>query len=362
MSESHVPGSDSRDNDELSRLYREGAVEEPGATIDQNILARARTTAGQTASKTGFAIDRSLPPFGRHGQIGWSIAAVVVLSISLVTWLPETELTDPAGVMSRETGETAPRGTALHETESGRSASAALPDTPTSDHAAGPARQSRRSRQKQAEPEFTRNAVSTTPVRIQREKSADPKPVEGAGVRQQLGQLRPEAKKSVRKVTRAIEMSNGSAGVPQVTREAAARVDSSPKDAVERANSAGSNVEAAPSTERKERFQAQPSADLAKTQDATKADARPSAMSPPPDDRPAALGTRSDADAPPRRVFGTSTHQQGTLDGVPAQWLAEIANLLDHGQVEAARQLYERFRQQHPTFVVDDDLLNRLGR
>ncbi|NIR28593.1 MAG: hypothetical protein GWN84_04580 [Gammaproteobacteria bacterium] len=73
----HKPGDDPRGDDELSRVYREGAREEPPAELDGRILAAARREAGRTRR-----------PRLRRLSSAWtvpvSLAAVIVLSVSLV--------------------------------------------------------------------------------------------------------------------------------------------------------------------------------------------------------------------------------------------------------------------------------------
>ena len=70
---------------ELSRLYRRGADEEPGASLDERILAEARR-AVSTRRKVAHS------PFARHWMVPTSLAAVLVLSVSVVLMMPEPAL------------------------------------------------------------------------------------------------------------------------------------------------------------------------------------------------------------------------------------------------------------------------------
>ena len=72
----------------LSRLYRRDADEQPDARIDARILAEARRAV---APKRRVA--RS--PFARHWMVPTSLAAVLVLSVSIVLLLPEPILEPP---------------------------------------------------------------------------------------------------------------------------------------------------------------------------------------------------------------------------------------------------------------------------
>jgi hypothetical protein len=91
---SGVEGGDMDRDARLDRLYREAALEEPPAHLDAAILAAARREAG--------ARPRSLASTLRKWRVPVSIAAVVVLSASLVTLVKEEGgeplLSSPPGV------------------------------------------------------------------------------------------------------------------------------------------------------------------------------------------------------------------------------------------------------------------------
>lgn len=79
----------------LSRLYRRGAHEEPGARLDARIRDQARRAVVHRARGV-----RS--PFARHWMVPTSLAAMLVLSVSVVLLMP-----DPAsepGVESEQAG------------------------------------------------------------------------------------------------------------------------------------------------------------------------------------------------------------------------------------------------------------------
>ncbi|NIM29025.1 MAG: hypothetical protein GTO67_14140 [Gammaproteobacteria bacterium] len=70
---------------ELSRLYRDGADEQPDARLDARILAEARR-----AVSTRRRVVHS--PFARHWLVPASLAAVLVLSLGVVLLMPDPSL------------------------------------------------------------------------------------------------------------------------------------------------------------------------------------------------------------------------------------------------------------------------------
>ncbi len=66
----------------LSRLYRRDAHEEPNAQLDATILAEARRNLART-SRVAHS------PFARHWVVPTSLAAVLVLSVSVVLLTPD---------------------------------------------------------------------------------------------------------------------------------------------------------------------------------------------------------------------------------------------------------------------------------
>ena len=85
----------------LSRAYRGGAREEPGAELDARILAHAHRQVGGASVKRRVAHS----PFARHWSVPASLAAVLVLSVSVVVLLP-----DPAGEPGAPTDSTLEAG------------------------------------------------------------------------------------------------------------------------------------------------------------------------------------------------------------------------------------------------------------
>lgn len=83
----------------LSRLYRRGASEQPDAQLDARIRARARDAV---ARKHRVAHS----PFARHWMVPTSIAAVLVLSVSVVLLMPEPA--NEPGLEIDEVSKTAP--------------------------------------------------------------------------------------------------------------------------------------------------------------------------------------------------------------------------------------------------------------
>ena len=90
----------------LSRLYRESADEQPGAELDARIRARAHNN---------LARDRRVAhsPFARNWMVPTSLAAVLVLSVSVVVLMPEpvevpgptddgTAIATPEAMMNRD--------------------------------------------------------------------------------------------------------------------------------------------------------------------------------------------------------------------------------------------------------------------
>lgn len=107
---------------QLSRLYRRHADELPDPGLDARIRARARDALSRKAARS---------PFAGHWVVPVSLAAVVVLSVSVVLLLPHpgsppTIAPEPAAPSARqppaETPRARPRGTL--EEEAGRQAGA----------------------------------------------------------------------------------------------------------------------------------------------------------------------------------------------------------------------------------------------
>ncbi len=116
----------------LSRLYRRDAHEEPNAQLDATILAEARRNLART-SRVAHS------PFARHWVVPTSLAAVLVLSVSVVLLTPDpvrqpgvefdgvAEVPAPAGSLAD-----APQ-TAASDEEMSAPASAPLPAEPAMD-------------------------------------------------------------------------------------------------------------------------------------------------------------------------------------------------------------------------------------
>jgi hypothetical protein len=80
----------------LSRLYRREAREQPDARLDARIRARARDAV---AGNSPVAHS----PFARHWMVPTSLAAVFVLSVSVVLLMPEPAM-EPDGEINGEAG------------------------------------------------------------------------------------------------------------------------------------------------------------------------------------------------------------------------------------------------------------------
>ena len=78
----------------LSRLYRRDAREQPDARLDARIRARARDAVARSR-----AVAHS--PFARHWMVPTSLAAVFVLSVSVVLMMPEPAM-EPDGEIDSE--------------------------------------------------------------------------------------------------------------------------------------------------------------------------------------------------------------------------------------------------------------------
>jgi len=76
---------------EISRLYRRDAGEEPGADLDARVLSRARR-----AVERKHRVVHS--PFARHWMVPASLAAVLVLAVTVVVLAPDPALESGAPV------------------------------------------------------------------------------------------------------------------------------------------------------------------------------------------------------------------------------------------------------------------------
>ena len=91
MSESKPFGENREALFEVSRLYKLGSQEAPPPALDAAILAQA-------AQELRAPRQQVSPPFGNRFAVPLSLAAVLVLSVTIVTWLPENGEFDPTGV------------------------------------------------------------------------------------------------------------------------------------------------------------------------------------------------------------------------------------------------------------------------
>ena len=86
---------------EIAKLYREGATEQSPARLDDIILADSRWQA--QASASGRRRHKARTPFaGNHWLAPTSLAAVIVVSVTLVTWTPAPEVPMPVNVLVPE--------------------------------------------------------------------------------------------------------------------------------------------------------------------------------------------------------------------------------------------------------------------
>ena len=357
MRDSQTPGNQLEHDVELSRLYGEGAREVPSANIDQAILAQARTVAERNRESARPVHMRGPAPFGRRAHLSWSLAAVVVLSVSLVTWLPEEELTAPDGAMIRETGKTLPRSPALRNSEPGSSPSATLSDTAASEQSGrDTASQTSLTRQERAEPRITKKAVPKPNAMMKSGTATGHKPVEQAVVQQGTKNARAPGKETARGVEPAADASHGPDTAAQTDRQNAAQGEPSSVKALEPEGTAEESVEASRKFERRQRFQTQPIAGPARSGTGTPQ----VTMNPASTDQPTAHGNRTGTDAFKGRPYRATPGRDEISGDGPAQWLGKITNLLDSGELEAAHALYYQFRERFPAFVVDPALLERL--
>lgn len=93
----------------LSRLYRRGAREQPTAELDARILGEAR----RAVARKGRVVHS---PFARHWMVPASLAAVLVLSVSVVVLLPDPE---ESAVQSEQAASTAVPGTRVGDAPGG---------------------------------------------------------------------------------------------------------------------------------------------------------------------------------------------------------------------------------------------------
>lgn len=107
---------------ELSRLYRRGAEETPGAQLDARILAEAHRAVTPAARVVHS-------PFARHWLVPTSLAAVFVLSVSVVLLLPEP-LDGPGMGVDDNNGHAPAPGGGLRDTARDRTDTGAAPAAP----------------------------------------------------------------------------------------------------------------------------------------------------------------------------------------------------------------------------------------
>jgi hypothetical protein len=304
----------------LSRLYQGDATEQPPAELDARIRAEAKRAVAPPAH-VGHG------PFSRHWMVPTSLAAVVVLSVSVVLLIPDPVLeSDMAGRM--------PAPDAAVSTPPPASVSGGYAQAP-------PAREldlGATSEQLASEPASPEDIARST----RKERAAGGKRDDGSLASDVATVAPSEAKKSVRQQANAPA---AKAPSPSVTAGSAAP-SSAPRaaDEVMADRLAESEPAPTPSPARKR---------SARAADAKPEEERSAYALPPPAGEVAPGGallrrakTKSDPDpAPPREVQAD-----------PERWEVFIEKLLEDDDTEGARSNLRAFRLRYPDQRLDGEL------
>ena len=346
----------------LTALYRAAAQDRPPPQLDDALRAAARRAV---ASKPQSA--SSL--FSRSWRVPLSIAAVLVLSVSLVTLMreeapeitqpPGVELSSPESAPSRQRAATSP----MAEEPSLAVPKAAAPDQKSSGLGLKPSSSGEGLRRDQdsvasvtqlkketAASEPTGNLRSAPAKQVLPE--AFPGATERRGSNQAVEQPRQKVSEPARDTVTAERQRPSMAPAAPAPKIQAPSVPESARDmsAAERQRPA-----TAPGAPAEPKIQAQTEGDSAR-RESELARAQPpvavmkSAPLPAakPAPRPALGATAADGSAPPT----SSAAVQPYTNQPPEKWLEQIAELRKQGRLEEARASFADFRRRYPDYPL----------
>jgi hypothetical protein len=339
---SELPHDDMERDGKLTALYRAAGEEAPPAALDDAILAAAHRAVGARPRPAGFA-------FGHAWRVPLSIAAVLVLSVSLVTVMREEapELTEapyaepPAAKVEPKPVAAADAGTALSAPgfvpDEQRSKSIGL-KAPASSTAVG-----------MRQPESGDRAAPS-----RKEKTADPLVAETATV-QELAKRRDAPAVVIAQSERGLAPAAPPASeaarsnAPKDSRLQPPTASAPAANVVEKKAQVPGETAAPARAERESRFREAPAPAPAPAQVLDKAAA--AAQSGPSADMRQAAPARA---AP--RAEGVMGKLESDAGLPPEKWLERIEELRKQGKFEEAKASLAEFRKRYPDYQLPDAL------
>ena len=344
MSESKHFDEYLRGQSDLSRSYRQSATDGPPAELDQRILEQA-ALAVRTQQHPKPA-GRPSGPFGGQRYTRWSLAAVLVLTVSVVALLPDERPDDPARVRALPRVSDAP--------------------APATKPVSAPAKKDREDHSQEMPRQPT---DSQSGLQKRSDNSATPAaPVSEDGTRSSAtdaGQIvLPPVPHAADEVENAIELEK-QRKIPEIGPD-----QRPPLVQPEAHRPVGGSVEAlreqAPDTPSSAAQPGQPSAATEKAA-ASQVPSGRMTQSPAPanraerDEKRSLTGTRGEGTSNEGPSEPETRNSRTVTPLAPEEWIAQILTRLDAGDLAGARALMIEFRGHYPHFEIDSDITDRLG-
>ena len=365
MSESSHNDNDSERDARLTALYRAAPPDGPPAALDAAIMAAARREVGARPRPAGFA-------FASSWRTSLSIAAVLVLSVSLVTLMREEapELTEPprADMPAAESKLKAFPG--VDDKVAPAANESAREEQRSKNIGLKPPQSGSPSGLGMRQPEFTGSSAQSKKDTAAGRTEADAagpadlakrrvEPATFADARDNKVAAAAEPQRQVAKAVGAQEIAKAPAAAPARPQEAkpmaAPATSSQPAGGSSADRMAENKAQAKQEPARNERGEAElrmRSQEYAPSKPA--ADAPPVAVAaarPPPPPAPVAK-----AEAPPVGVLGKLERAD---EPAPEKWLERIVELRRQGRFDEAKASLAEFRKRYPDYKLPEVLRDR---
>jgi hypothetical protein len=362
---SETPHNDTERDARLTAIYRAAAQDAPPAALDAAILAAARREVGARPRPAGFA-------FRSSWRTSLSIAAVIVLSVSLVTLMREEapELTAP------------PAETKLKSTVSGddNAVKDVVRDGQTSKNIGlKPSQSASSSGLGMRRPEFTepsprskkdagRLATDTGgPAELEARRDADElrRNKVAASSERQRSLTSPDVQREFAQPPAATPSRKEEAKLAQLAEPAADRPAPFPAAGALLGNKT-SDGQGASNTDRGESAsRAQSYAPARQAAEASPPPVAMAKMAPPASAAKPALPPAgilaAPAPAAPQAALAPALAvggREGTVDLAPEKWLERIEELRKQGRLDEAKTSLAEFRKRYPDYQLPDSLRN----
>jgi hypothetical protein len=351
---SEIPHNDRERDAGLTAIYRAAAQEAPPAALDAAILAAARREVGARPRPAGFS-------FGHPWRASLSIAAVIVLSVSVVTLIREeapefvappradSPATDTKLKSAASADDSAPTGDRGFVREERRSKNIGLkPPQPASSSGQG-----------MRQPEFVAQSPRAKKDAVMDRPQPDPaEPLD-------LAKRRDAASDAVatreNKVVPSVERQSRAAEF-DAQREIAQAPAAPPPRIAESATGA---IAGAPAENKAQVGQAAVSADRVEPASSSRAQAIDAPARQTVEARPAPMAKPAPSPAPRPMVAPQAkpvfpavamSKLESSGDLAPEKWLERIEELRKLGRFEEAKASFAEFRKRYPDYRLPDAL------